>query len=186
MPRNASGDYSLPAGNPVTSGTPISSAVQNSTMSDIASALTDSLSRSGKGGMLVPFTLADGTTLNPSLAFTGEPTTGLYRPAAGQLGVAVLGLQVAYFAADGVYSQQPFRQWNGATYDTLLAGNQNAVITGAWEFNQVLSVVAGINHKTKGRYTYHNDAALTSGAIFISTVDPVVGNGADGDIWYKI
>ena len=49
--RDSSGTYSLPAGNPVVSGTIIETAWANPTMSDIASALTDSLSRSGKGGM---------------------------------------------------------------------------------------------------------------------------------------
>lgn len=48
MPRNGSGIYSLPAGNPVTSGTPISSTVQNNTTADIATALTGSLASDGQ------------------------------------------------------------------------------------------------------------------------------------------
>lgn len=48
MPRNGSGSYSLPSGNPVTTGTTISSAVQNNTMSDIATALTQSLAKDGQ------------------------------------------------------------------------------------------------------------------------------------------
>lgn len=44
MPRDASGNYTLPAGNPVVTATTISSSWANSTMSDIASALTDSIS----------------------------------------------------------------------------------------------------------------------------------------------
>jgi hypothetical protein len=51
MPRNASGIYSLPAGNPVVPGTVIASDWANPTMNDIAAALTDSLSRSGFGAM---------------------------------------------------------------------------------------------------------------------------------------
>lgn len=48
MPRNGSGTYSLPAGNPVVTGTTISSSVQNITMSDVANALTLSLAANGE------------------------------------------------------------------------------------------------------------------------------------------
>lgn len=46
--RDGNGNYSLPAGNPVVSGTAISSTVHNNTMSDIASALTASLAKDGQ------------------------------------------------------------------------------------------------------------------------------------------
>ncbi len=48
MPRNGSGTYSLPAGNPVVSGQTISSTAHNTTNSDIASALTASLAKDGQ------------------------------------------------------------------------------------------------------------------------------------------
>jgi hypothetical protein len=48
MARNGSGTYQLPAGNPVVTGTTISSTVHNNTMSDIATALTGSLARNGE------------------------------------------------------------------------------------------------------------------------------------------
>lgn len=48
MPRNGSGSYSLPSGNPVVTGTTISSTVQNNTLSDIATALTASLAKDGQ------------------------------------------------------------------------------------------------------------------------------------------
>lgn len=52
MPRNGSGVYNLPAGNPVVTGTVISSATQNSTMSDVAAALTQSLASDGQTPLL--------------------------------------------------------------------------------------------------------------------------------------
>lgn len=48
MARDGSGNYSLPAGNPVTTGTTISSTVHNNTLSDIATALTASLAKDGQ------------------------------------------------------------------------------------------------------------------------------------------
>jgi len=48
MAFNGSGTYSLPAGNPVTTGTTISSTWANLTLSDIASALTNCITRDGQ------------------------------------------------------------------------------------------------------------------------------------------
>lgn len=48
MSRNGSGVYSLPAGNPVVTGTTISSSWANTTLSDIASALTASIANDGQ------------------------------------------------------------------------------------------------------------------------------------------
>jgi len=48
MARNGSGTYNLPAGNPVVTGTTISSTTTNNTFNDIATALTGSLSADGQ------------------------------------------------------------------------------------------------------------------------------------------
>lgn len=48
MSRNGSGTYSLPAGNPVVTGTTISSTWANTTLTDIANALTGSLATDGQ------------------------------------------------------------------------------------------------------------------------------------------
>lgn len=65
MPRNGSGTYSLPAGNPVVTGTTISSTVQNNTTSDIASALTQSIAADGQ------------TPVTANIPFGGNKLTGL-------------------------------------------------------------------------------------------------------------
>jgi hypothetical protein len=51
MSRNGSGTYSLPAGNPVVTGTTISSVWANSSLSDIANALTNSVATDGQSPM---------------------------------------------------------------------------------------------------------------------------------------
>jgi hypothetical protein len=48
MPFNGSGTYTLPAGNPVISGTVISSVTHNLTMSDLATALTNCITKDGQ------------------------------------------------------------------------------------------------------------------------------------------
>ncbi len=51
MSRNGSGTYTLPAGNPVVTGTTISSTWANNTLNDIAATLTDSVAADGQTPM---------------------------------------------------------------------------------------------------------------------------------------
>ena len=51
MSRNGSGVYTLPAGNPVVSGTVIATSWANNTMNDLASAMTDSVAADGQTPM---------------------------------------------------------------------------------------------------------------------------------------
>ena len=58
MSRNGSGTYTLPAGNPVVTGTTISSVWANSTLTDIANALTNSVATDGQAPMSGPLNMA--------------------------------------------------------------------------------------------------------------------------------
>ncbi len=51
MSRNGSGTYTLPAGNPVVTGTNITSSWANTTLSDIAASLTQSVAADGQTPM---------------------------------------------------------------------------------------------------------------------------------------
>jgi hypothetical protein len=99
MSRNSSGTYSLPAGNPVVTGTVISSSWANTTMSDIATALTGSLDRSGQGGMLAALQLFAGTIGAPGLTWSLETTSGLYRAGAGDFRWAIGGADIWKFTS---------------------------------------------------------------------------------------
>ena len=59
MPFNGSGTYSLPSGNPVVTNTPISSTVHNATTSDIASALTNCVTRDGQSPPTAPLPMGN-------------------------------------------------------------------------------------------------------------------------------
>lgn len=93
--RNSSGTYSLPSGNPVVSGTTISSTWANNTLNDVKSEITDSLSRSNKGAMLAPLELvaSGGSVGTPALSFDGDENTGLYRIGADNLGITTGGVK---------------------------------------------------------------------------------------------
>lgn len=102
MSRNGSGTYTLPSGNPVVSGTLIEASWANTTLSDLASAMTDSLSRSGQGGMTAALRLFDGTSSVPGLAWGSETTTGWYRAGAGDMRLVITGSQVIQYLSTGV------------------------------------------------------------------------------------
>ena len=64
MSRNGSGVYSLPAGNPVVTGTVISTTWANNTMNDLASAMTDSVAADGQTPMTGPLNLNSNKVIN--------------------------------------------------------------------------------------------------------------------------
>jgi hypothetical protein len=114
--RNGTGTYSLPAGNPVTAGSTISTTWANTTLNDIASELTNSLDRNGSGGMLAQLKLHDGTSASPGAQFSSEGGSGLYRAATNDVRMQVGGLFTQKWSVDGGYF--PIGAWavgNNAT-----------------------------------------------------------------------
>ena len=104
MPRGGGGTYALAAGNPVVVGTNITPTWANPTLEDIRDALTDSLSRSGLGGMTAALLGTDGTAPAPAWSFTADSDTGVYRVGANELGVSTGGVQRLAVTANGIYS----------------------------------------------------------------------------------
>jgi len=101
MPRNASGTYTLPAGNPVVSGNIIEATWANSTLNDVATEMTNSLSRTGAGGMTGALRLADGTASVPGLAWAAETGTGFYRAGSADIRFVVATNLVQKWTAAG-------------------------------------------------------------------------------------
>jgi len=64
MSRNGSGTYTLPAGNPVVSGTVIATTWANNTMNDLASAMTDSVAADGQTPMTGPLNMNSNKVTN--------------------------------------------------------------------------------------------------------------------------
>jgi hypothetical protein len=70
MSRNGSGTYSLPAGNPVVTGTTITTTWANTTLSDISSALTGSVAADGQTPMTGALNMA-----NNKVSAVADPTS---------------------------------------------------------------------------------------------------------------
>lgn len=114
MPRDSNGNYALPAGNPVVTATTISSTWANTTLSDLATAMTDSLDRSGNGAMLASLQLFNGVIGTPGLNWGSETTSGLYRAGAGDFRYAIGGVDKFQLTVnsirgpDGVFTSPAF------------------------------------------------------------------------------
>ena len=130
MPRDSNGDYELVSGNPVEPGTIIQSTWANTTMEDIAIALSDSLDRYGRGGMLAPFLFFDGSREAPGAAWANEPNTGLYRAGGGDLRMSVRANDVMKWENDNAFIwDNEDEVWRAI----LTQGGENGVASGTVE-----------------------------------------------------
>lgn len=201
MPRNSSGTYSLPAGNPVVPNTLIDTNWANPTMSDLGSAITDSLDRFGRGGMLAQLKLADGTVTQPAFAFNSESSTGLFRPSAGLMNVAILGVSVASFAAASITFAQPPRYASAPVAASDLAnkayvdgagsgvylpltggtlnGPGNLAVSGTLGVNGVATFAVNVTHS--GTTTLGGVTTASSQILGILGVAGTPGYGFSGD-----
>lgn len=83
--RDSSGTYTLYSGNPVSNGATITHTLWNTTFNDLASELTDSLSRSNKGAMLAVLRHYDGTQAAPGITWASDTDTGCWRVGANDM-----------------------------------------------------------------------------------------------------
>lgn len=100
----------MPAGRPVVSGTTISATAENAFDSDLATEITNSLDRTGKGAMQAALKLVDGSVAAPGVAFSNETGTGWFRNAASDLRMAISGVLRAAYNSVG-------HAWTAATAD---------------------------------------------------------------------
>lgn len=175
MPRDGNGNYTLPGGiNPVITGTTIDVSWANPTMDDIATALTDSLSRTGSGGMLVPFLNADGAIGSPGISWVNETTMGFYRSGAGEMRVPITGVDRSRW----VDALDPVQVWivSDASWRPLLNTFNPYTIIGDWT-HQGDVIMDGASLVT-------DDSTLTRAGFNIPTgVEPTAPN--QGDMWVE-
>lgn len=128
MPRNGSGFYTLPAGNPVVDATVIESTWANPTMSDIAVQLNGVITRDGILGPSAPIKFQDGLVGAPGITFPGASTTGVYR-AADLVGFTFAGVKRLVATAAGAEVNGTLSVSGAITFATPLAVAQGG--TGA-------------------------------------------------------
>jgi hypothetical protein len=118
MSRNGSGVYSLPASNPVVTGTVISTTWANNTMNDIASALTDSVAADGQTPMTGPLNLNSNKVTNVANAtLTGDAVNY------GQFSTPTFSGAVVCSSTLTVTGATALSSTLSVTGDTTMAGN---------------------------------------------------------------
>jgi hypothetical protein len=176
MPRNASGVYTLPAGNPVVPGTTIDAAWANSTLEDLANEVTNSLSRTGAGGMLAPFRVADGNVTAPGLSFLNETNTGYYRVGAGSVAFTILGVNTLQMNTTAV--TVPNTRTLNAQGNALVGGTLG--VTGAATFASTLAVTGAFTATggVLGNITAASGTSAFNDVTISGSLDMVAGSSA--------
>ena len=125
MSRNGSGVYSLPAGNPVVTGTVISTSWANNTMNDLASAMTDSVAADGQTPMTGPLNLNSNKVTNVANAtLTGDAVNY------GQFSTPTFSGAVVCSSTLTVTGATALSSTLAVTGDTTMAGNLAVNSTG--------------------------------------------------------
>ena len=131
MGRQSDGTYVLPLAD-VNPGETIESNWANTTMNDIKTALTESLDRQGRGGMLAPLRFIDGLVGGPGMSWKDEPTTGFYRVGLGDMRASVLATDVMRWNTSGA------QIWNGSAWEAIITANSGGVVPDGVADNQTL------------------------------------------------
>lgn len=141
--RNAGGSYTLPAGNPVVTGTTIQSTWANNTLNDVATEMTNSLDRQGRGGMLAPLQLTSGTLVTPGLNWVIEPGSGLYRAGAGDIRYGVAGTGVLKLQSALVSTLVPLTvTGRTTTTDLTVTGSSRQIVISSAAASSATAILA--------------------------------------------
>ena len=177
MSRNGSGTYSLPAGNPVVTGTTITSTWANSTLTDIASALTQSVSADGQTPMTGSLNMASnkiialGTPTASTDAVTKAYADALI--AGGGAGVftsvtdsGLTSGRVTYATTGGLLTDSSTFTYDGTTVtSTKFAGAFNGTL--------------GATTPTTAVVTSLTDSGLTTGRVTYATTGGLLTDSAN-------
>jgi len=164
MARNGSGTYSLPAGNPVVTGTTISSTWANNTLNDLGNAMTASLAYDGQ---TVPISnLPMGGYLHTGVA---NATARTNYASAGQVQDSTLTYLTSISGTDTIIATAP------VSMSALAAGQTfRFIAAGA---NTTTSVTLNINSIGAKNITKNGTTALAVGDIPAGSVVVVVYDG---------
>ncbi|MBY3524928.1 hypothetical protein HFN72_02875 [Rhizobium laguerreae] len=156
MPRNSSGVYSKPAGTTPSVGQVIDPVPWNALTTDLGNELTNSLPRDGSAPMAAPLKNSDGTQAQPSVTFSSDITTGMYRKASGIGALVAGGSEILNWSGSGV----------GVTGNFSTSGVLKGRIDYAEKSGNYLAVAADAG--TTLRFTATATLSLTASATLAS------------------
>jgi hypothetical protein len=148
--------------------------VFNNLINDIIAEITDSLSRSGKGGMLVPFEFSDGAVGAPAATFSSETNSGLYRAGANDIRFSLAGIDLITLTAALI--KFVARVADGASAVGLELDTTNAITNAGAKLFRVLN-------NAVEKFYLDKDGNVLGGGLFraLAAVGATLkGNVADG------
>jgi hypothetical protein len=156
-------------------------------MADIAGALTDSLSRSGDGGMLVPFANLDGDVALPGMTWALEPSTGFYRESNNDMQAGVAGARVTRWFNDSATAngeQNPFQIWDGLAWRDAIRDNHFGPVSfqGNLAVGGTLGVTGATTLAALSATTGNFNARLTALSLNVTHTAGVLTNHIIGGI----
>jgi hypothetical protein len=177
MPRDSQGNYELPqAFNPVAGGTTITAAWANGTFNDVATALTDSLDRQGRGGMAGVFQNFDGTEAAPGITWANENATGFYRASLADMRVSIASQDLFRWTDQSVEIWAD-SQWNPVLY----SGSGGAIPDGTANYQTVAwDNTAGDWQPNSSLLVNYTTGNVTIAAELAVGNDIIVGGLVDG------
>jgi hypothetical protein len=173
MSRNGSGTYTLPAGNPVVTGTSIASTWANNTMTDLANALTDSVAADGQTTMTGNLKmgankitgLADGTLTTDGVS-KGQMDTAIATAGAGKQ---------AEITAIGILKGAGAGSISAATAGTDYAGISNVQTFTAGQRGEVTVLTSGSTVNTNLADSNNFSLTLATNATLANPTNIVAG-----------
>lgn len=177
MPRNNSGEYSLPEAAFVP-GTVISSAAVNEDFSDIATALTQSLATTGVSTMTGAILAAQGSVGEPSYTFSSGTSNGMFLASTNELGFSTDGT-----LAVTINDDQSVTFEEGITVSGNLTVDGTSTLTGATTIDGSLTI-------DSTSYIFGSPSDFWTGLAPTGGINWVMGNGVvplevgwQGPIW---
>ena len=149
MPFNGSGTFSIV--NTFIPNTTILSSEVNANFADIASGLSNVLTRDGQAGMTAALKAITGSAGAPSITFTADATTGIYLISAGNLGLTTSGILAATFDSSQVMTlAQLGRAKLWTVVDTADASTSSNINTLATAGTGAIAIGTSTNWATNG------------------------------------
>jgi hypothetical protein len=160
----------------------------NTRFSDVASELTDSLSRSGKGPMLSALKLYSGGSASvPELSWNDDVDTGLYLIGDANVGLSIAGTKRWDFAAAGSTLTGTLAVSGGVSTDTVTANTatsatvKGAVADGASAVGVVLDNTIALANATAKLASFRSNgvekASINASGQFLSpAIELIQGN----------
>ena len=173
MARNGSGTYSLPAGNPVTTGTVISSTWANSTLNDLGSALTASLAYDGQTTPVANLPMGGYVHTN-----VGNATLRTNYPSAGQVQDGTFTYLTSVSGTDTITAVAAISMTAYAAGQTF-----RFIAAGA---NTTTSVTININGIGAKSITKNGTTALAIGDIVSGSIVEVTYDGTEFQVSSQI